>query len=101
MSSDPSHPVVVLSRGPEEPETLIGVLPQQALVAPGKPGQITLEQGGCYFCKGHLLTPLYGLAAELASSQTRKGMMVRANKSSSNLTNARRDNKEELRIKIT
>ena len=50
MSSDPSHPVVVLSRGSEEPETLIGVLPQQALVAPGKPGQITLEQGGCYFC---------------------------------------------------
>ena len=47
------------------------------------------------------MTPLYGLAAELASSQTRKGMMVRANKSSSNLTNARRDNKEELRIKIT
>ena len=39
------------------------------------------------------MTPLYGLAAELASSQTRRGMMVRANKSSSNLTNARRDNK--------
>ena len=49
MISDPSHPVVVLPRGSEEPETLIGVLPQQALVAPGKPGQITLEQGGCYF----------------------------------------------------
>ena len=43
------------------------------------------------------MTPLYGLAAELASSQTRRGMMVRANKSSSNLTNARRDNEEELR----
>ena len=47
------------------------------------------------------MTPLYGLAAELARSQTRKGMMVSANKSSSNLTNARRDNKAELRIKIT
>ena len=47
------------------------------------------------------MTPLYGLAAELASSQTRRGMMVRANKSSSNLTNARRDNEEELRVKIT
>ena len=47
------------------------------------------------------MTPLYGLAAELASSQTRRGMMVRANKSSSNLTNARRDNEEELRKKFT
>ena len=47
------------------------------------------------------MTPLYGLAAELASSQTRKGMMVSANKSSSNLTNAWRDNKEELRVKVT
>ena len=47
------------------------------------------------------MTPLYGLAAELARSQTRKGMMVRANKSSNNLNNARRDNEEELRIKIT
>ena len=43
------------------------------------------------------MTPLYGLAAELASSQTRKGMLARANKSSSNLTNAGRDNKAELR----
>ena len=47
------------------------------------------------------MTPLYGLVAELASSQTRKGMMVRANKSSSNLTNARSDKKAELRIKFT
>ena len=47
------------------------------------------------------MTPLYGLAAELASSQTRRGMMVRAKKSSSNLTNARSDKKAELRTKLT
>ena len=47
------------------------------------------------------MTPLYGLVAELASSQTRRGMMVRANKSSSNLTNARSDKKAELRTKFT
>ena len=46
------------------------------------------------------MTPLYGLAAELASSQTRKGMMVSANKSSSNLTNDRRCKQGRVENKV-
>ena len=33
----PGHPVVVVASGPEEPEGLVRVLPQEALLAPGRP----------------------------------------------------------------
>ena len=42
--TDPSNPVVVLSSRAKEPEALISVLSQQALLPPRAPGQHHLEQ---------------------------------------------------------
>ena len=39
IKTDPSNPVVVLSGGAEEPEAVVSVLSQEALLPPGQPGQ--------------------------------------------------------------